>query len=93
MFVLFVVVNFILRNNFVTNSKSMKMIFYTHILYISGSYLYVETSAPRRVGDKAQLVSSPFNPTSAAGKCIHFWYNMYGQAIDQLNVYIRVQGQ
>lgn len=52
--------------------------------------MYIETSAGRS-GNKAWLVSQPFTPTS--GKCIKFWYNMYGQAIDTLTVYVSIPGK
>ena len=59
----------------------------------SGKYLYIETSAPRVMGHKAWLVSETFPPVSASGRCIHFWYSMYGQTVDTLNVYLRVSGE
>ena len=55
--------------------------------------MYIETSAPRRVGDTALLISEMFQPTSSSGRCIHFWYNMKGTTIDTLTVLIRVPGK
>ncbi|XP_067654503.1 MAM and LDL-receptor class A domain-containing protein 1-like [Haliotis asinina] len=58
-----------------------------------GKYLYIETSAPRLTGDKAWLVSESFSPVTSSGRCISFWYSMYGATVDSLNVYIRVPGR
>ncbi|XP_021371354.1 MAM and LDL-receptor class A domain-containing protein 1-like [Mizuhopecten yessoensis] len=58
----------------------------------TGHYMYIETSAPRLQGNIAWLVSETFPPTSASGRCISFWYNMYGQTIDTLTVLVRAQG-
>ncbi|CAH3189514.1 unnamed protein product, partial [Porites evermanni] len=41
-----------------------------------GYYMYIETSSPRRPGDKAMLASPKYS--SARGKCLQFWYHMYG---------------
>lgn len=48
--------------------------------------MYIESSSPRRSNDKAQLYSKPYNPT--AGSCLTFWYNMHGQDVGTLNLYI-----
>lgn len=53
-----------------------------------GSYIYIETSSPRLVGDTAQLVSPVLSPTSSAGYCLSFWYNMFGPHIGNLNLYL-----
>ncbi|XP_048242313.1 MAM and LDL-receptor class A domain-containing protein 1-like isoform X2 [Haliotis rufescens] len=58
-----------------------------------GKYLYIETSAPRLTGDKAWLVSESFPPVTSSGRCIKFWYSMYGDSVGTLNVYIRVPGR
>lgn len=62
------------------------------ILYLAGSYFYIETSSPRTKGDMARLVS----PRVLAGttiapvvKCLTFWYHMYGTHVDTLNVYVK----
>jgi len=47
--------------------------------------MYIETSAPRKQGDKARLVSKTY-PTSD-NMCLGFWYHMYGPNIGTLNVY------
>lgn len=58
-----------------------------------GYYMFIETSLPRRPGDKAQLLSPTYPPTS--GKCLQFWYHMYGRHIGTLNVRVKraVQGK
>lgn len=54
-----------------------------------GKYMFIETSAPRRPGDKARLNSERFSATSSRGSCIKFWYHMYGASIGTLNVLIK----
>ena len=60
----------------------------TVINYPSGNYLYVEASSPARKGNKAWLLSDQFLAT--AGRCLSFWYHMYGASTGTLNVYIVV---
>eukprot|EP00795_Rhopilema_esculentum_P012712 gene12712-3431_t len=52
-----------------------------------GNYVYIETSYPRRRGDKAWLYS-PVYPASVKGRCLNFWYHMYGADIGSLNIYL-----
>lgn len=54
--------------------------------YSSGNYLYVEASSPAQEGNKAWLLSDQFPGT--AGRCLSFWYHMYGSSTGALNVYI-----
>lgn len=56
----------------------------------SGYYAFIETSAPRRAGDRAALISPVFTSTSA--QCFTFWYHMYGATIGRLIVHQRTQG-
>ena len=51
--------------------------------------MFVETSSPRVQGDKARLYSERFLPTSQRGRCIKFWYHMYGNSIGTLNVFVK----
>lgn len=53
--------------------------------------MYIETSAPRRTGDKARLISPTYQPTS--GRCMSFSYHMHGNGIGTLNVYLRQQNR
>jgi len=55
--------------------------------------MFLETSSPRQPGDIAHLVSEVFNPVPSTGRCIQFWYNMYGRAVDILRVIIVPQGK
>lgn len=52
----------------------------------SGHYLFVETSGVDE-GEKAKLISRTF-PTTG-GRCLTFWYHMYGSGMGELNVYIK----
>lgn len=54
-----------------------------------GKYMFIEASLPRRPGHKARLYSERFTPTSRVGRCIKFWYHMYGNAIGTLNVLVK----
>ena len=58
-------------------------------LYFSGHYMYIETSFPRKRGQKAQLASSTITQTGAA--CVSFYYHMYGRSIGALNIYVKEQ--
>lgn len=48
--------------------------------------MYIETSAPRRPGDKARLISPTINGNFA--QCVSFYYHMYGPHVKSLNVYL-----
>lgn len=48
--------------------------------------MYIETSAPRRPGDKARLISPTINGNFA--QCVSFYYHMYGPHVKALNVYL-----
>lgn len=50
--------------------------------------MYIETSYPRKQGDKARFISPTYNSVKG-GQCFQFWYHMYGQDIGTLNVYIK----
>ena len=51
--------------------------------------MYIEASSPRTRGDKAWLTSEEFFRTSSSGRCIKFWYNMYGNSIGSLKIYYK----
>lgn len=53
-----------------------------------GYYMYIETSSPRRTGDKARLMSPTYSATSGSGDCFKFWYHLYGSSIGGLNVWL-----
>ena len=50
--------------------------------------MFIETSAPRRQGDKARLMSPTYTDSTAI--CVKFWYHMYGNGVGTLNVYAMV---
>ena len=50
---------------------------------LSGNYVYIETSSPRRQGGKAYLVS----PQVRDVQCVKFSYHMNGRNIGALKVY------
>ncbi len=53
--------------------------------------MYIETSGWLAKGSTAWLLSPNYPPaTRTGGKCLQFWYHMYGSSIGALNVYIRV---
>ena len=51
--------------------------------------MYIETSRPRKPGDYARLESPVQKATDGNGKCLVFWYHMYGSGIGRLNIYIK----
>jgi hypothetical protein len=53
--------------------------------------MYIETSAPRKQGDVARLIS-PTYPASKDYHCLQFYYHQLGKDIDTLNVYKRDVG-
>ena len=57
-----------------------------------GYYMYIETSSPRLLNHKARMESEEFQPTGASGRCLKFWYHMYGASIGSLNVWISSNG-
>ncbi|KAK0068562.1 MAM and LDL-receptor class A domain-containing protein 2, partial [Biomphalaria pfeifferi] len=58
----------------------------------AGYYIYVESSAPRRPGDKARIETKTVPGNAASSQCVSFWYNMYGSTIGTLNVYLKRNG-
>ena len=50
--------------------------------------MYIETSSPRKQGQKAQLATPSY--TDNTDVCVTFWYHMYGNGIGTLNVYAMV---
>ncbi|XP_077978860.1 MAM and LDL-receptor class A domain-containing protein 1-like [Glandiceps talaboti] len=54
-----------------------------------GYYLYVETSSPRIPGEVTQVSSELLSATSSNGRCLHFWYHMYGATIGTLRVMVQ----
>ena len=63
-------------------------VFYSIASTTTGTYIYMESSAPRRPGDRADLVSQTFTPTQS--RCVTFWYHMNGANIGTLSVLVRV---
>ena len=57
------------------------------IIFIAGSYVYIETSSPRQYGDNAKLEYSVSNSEIGKLSCLKFYYHMYGNTINTLNVY------
>lgn len=54
--------------------------------------MFIETSSPRKPNDKARLESEEFQPTGSSGRCLKFWYHMYGVSIGTLNVWMSSNG-
>ena len=50
---------------------------------LEGNYVYIETSSPRKQGEKAYLVS----PQLSGVQCVKFSYHMNGGQIGSLKVY------
>ncbi|KAL2082443.1 hypothetical protein ACEWY4_022261 [Coilia grayii] len=66
-----------------------------------GFYMYIETSRPRKLGDRARLVSpifnvapkSPYGLSNPPAYCFSFYYHMYGKHIGTLNAFLKQKGQ
>lgn len=52
----------------------------------NGTYMFIEASLPRRPNEKARFISQQFTAVSVAGRCLQFWYHMFGADIGTLNV-------
>ena len=52
--------------------------------------MYIESSTPRRRGQKARLIGAHFPQVS--GKCLQFFYHMHGIGMGALNVYFKKHG-
>lgn len=48
--------------------------------------MFIEASSPRRLNETARLISQQFSPVSVRGRCLRFWYHMFGADIGTLNV-------
>ncbi|XP_025085529.1 MAM and LDL-receptor class A domain-containing protein 1-like [Pomacea canaliculata] len=57
---------------------------------VTGHYVYTESSAPRRPGQKARLLSPVIQPTTASDNCyLVVYYNMNGRTMGDFNVYMQ----
>ncbi|XP_066995371.2 MAM and LDL-receptor class A domain-containing protein 2 [Anabrus simplex] len=57
---------------------------------VSGGYAFIDSSFPRRPGDRARLVSMTFPPTgSDAPLCMRLWFHMFGPSVGSLRVLLR----
>ncbi|XP_066287826.1 uncharacterized protein [Branchiostoma lanceolatum] len=53
----------------------------------TGRYFFIESSAPRRPGQVARLLS-PTRPADTAQHCLAFYYHMFGIDTGELTVYV-----
>ena len=53
--------------------------------------MYTESSSPRKKGDTARLIGP--NQRATSGKCLQFFYHMYGANMGTLNVYLKRNGR
>ena len=56
-----------------------------------GHYIFMETSAPRRRGDVAKIMTPELTSTSGF-VCVSFAYYMWGQKLGTLSLYVRESG-
>lgn len=49
--------------------------------------MYIETSNPRVPGDVARMLTPVYPATD--GRCLKYWYHMYGSSMGTLAVYLR----
>ncbi|KAK3744277.1 hypothetical protein QZH41_007993 [Actinostola sp. cb2023] len=57
-----------------------------------GYYLYIESSIPRRPGDKARFVTT-WLPSVRGGQCIKFAYSMYGRTTGRLSLMVEMKNR
>ena len=75
----------------------MSVVFISHLFknlpHFAGEgwYVYIEASSPRLKGDIARFSSAQIDKAGIP-TCIDFWFHMYGDAVDTLNVYTRANG-
>ena len=53
-----------------------------------GSYIYIDTSLPRKYNEKARLNS----PWMRGAQRMTFYYCMYGSTVESLSIYVRING-
>ncbi|XP_071120043.1 zonadhesin-like [Mytilus edulis] len=57
----------------------------------NGHYMFMESSSPIKINDKARL-SSPYFPATTGGLCFEIWYHMWGvhgyNQVGRLKIYI-----
>lgn len=71
---------------YICKPSSMKRILLLFSLYLTGHYMYIEVSGKSR-DDHAHLYS-PVYPATSQERCLTFWYNMNGEDVARLNVYL-----
>ena len=57
-----------------------------------GHYMHIEASYPRRPGDRA-VMESPEYPATMGGKCVEFYYHMYGVDMGTMRAFLRKGGR
>ncbi|XP_063400693.1 uncharacterized protein LOC134685147 [Mytilus trossulus] len=62
----------------------------------NGHYMFMESSSPIKINDKARL-QSPYFPATTGGLCFEIWYHMSGvmgyNQVGRLKIYIEDMGQ
>ena len=53
---------------------------------VNGTYMFIEASSPRRPNEKARFISESFRAVPAKGRCLQFWYHMFGADIGTFNI-------
>ena len=54
--------------------------------------MHIEASYPRQPGDRA-VMESPQYPPTLGGKCVEFYYHMYGADMGTLRIFLRKGGR
>ena len=54
--------------------------------------MHIEASYPRVPGDRA-VMESPAYPATIGGKCVEFYYHMYGADMGTLRMFLRKGGR
>lgn len=48
--------------------------------------MFIEASSPRRLNETARFISQRFSAVPVRGRCLQFWYHMFGADIGTLNI-------
>ncbi len=62
------------------------MPFFELLLFFPGSFIFIEASVPRRIGDTARLTSPVIPPMVY---CLQFGFHAWGENIGKLVVYMK----
>ena len=57
------------------------------LISITAYYMYIETNQPRQYNDNAYLRTTAAYTNDGRSRCLHIWFNAYGNGKGALRVY------